>query len=284
VRLTAAHDRQGLSRIEVCVAVVILVILSALVLPAIISARESARRTECKNTLRQLALALQNYHDVMDSFPYGCVGNPKLPPDNRWSWYLCLGNYWGHYGTPIIEYERPWDDPALRPLQLHTWSNGPFREYDVPLTPYPLIKCPNGTKNLCFDGQPLTDYVGTAGIVPNAASLSRDSKRAGVWAYDECRSVEDIQDGTSSTLIAFETGSRNGCWIAGGPATVREYAPELPSIGDGDQFGGLHAGGAMAVYVDGHTRFFAEGTSSEVLSALLTIAGSEPVAEAFEGP
>jgi len=278
VRLNIAHDRHGVSRIEACVTVVILAVLTALIIPAILAARGSARRTQCSNTLKGIAIALNNYHDQMTSYPYGCVGNPDLPPDRRWSWYLCLGNYWGHYGTPLIDYERAWDDPELRPLQLHTWSNGPYREYDVPLTPFPLIKCPDGTKKVCFDGQPLADYVGTAGIAPDAALLARTSKRAGIWAYDECRSVADIQDGTSSTLVAIETSSRNGCWIAGGPATVREYAPTLPSIGDGAQFGGIHPGGAMAVFADGHTQFLADSTSSVVLSSLITIAGSDPVA------
>ena len=118
---TVARYRHGFSRIEACVVLIILALLAALGIPAIQSARESARQTQCKNTLKQLALALHNYHDTMGAFPYGCIGNPDLPPEKRWSWYLCLGNYWGHYGTPIIDYDRPWDDPSLRPLKLHTW-------------------------------------------------------------------------------------------------------------------------------------------------------------------
>lgn len=142
---TVACYRHGISRIEVCVMFLILALLTALILPAVRQSRESARRSECKNTLRNLAHALHNYHDAMGSFPYGCVGNSELPPEKRWSWYLCVGSYWGHYGTPIINYDRPWDDPTLRPLQLHTWRNGPYREFDVPLYPFPVIKCPNGT-------------------------------------------------------------------------------------------------------------------------------------------
>lgn len=276
---TVARNRHGFSRIEVCVVLIILALLAALGIPAIQSARESARQTQCKNTLKQLALALHNYHDTMGAFPYGCIGNPDLPPEKRWSWYLCLGNYWGHYGTPIIDYDRPWDDPALRPLKLRTWRNGPFEEFDVPLVPFTAIKCPNGTRNVYSDGQPLTDYVGTAGIVPDGAFLPRNSDRAGVWAYNECRSFTDVKDGVSTTLIAIETSIRNGCWLAGGLATVRDYSPDDTPIGHGEQFGGLHHGGGMAVFVDGHVDFLADATSPEVLSSLLTIAGSETVAE-----
>ena len=281
---TTACYRHGISRVEACVALLILALLTALVLPAIQQARESTRRSQCVNTLRILALALHNYHDAMGTFPHACVGNSELPPEKRWSWYLCIGNYWGHYGTPIIDYERPWDDPALRPLQLHTWRNGPFEEFDVPLHPFPVIKCPNGTPKTHTDGQPFTDYVGTAGIAPTAALLPRNSVRAGVWSYEECRSHTDIRDGDSTTLLAIETSRNNGCWIAGGPATVRDYAIDRHPVGQGRQFGGLHNGGSMAVFVDGHVRFLAESISPIVLSSVFTIAGSEEVSSGALDP
>lgn len=276
--------RRGISRIEASVVLAILAVLVTLVVPAILSARESARQTQCRNTLKQLVLGLHNYHDAMGSFPYGCVGNSALPPEKRWSWYLCIGNYVGHYGTPMINYERPWDDSDLRPLQLRTWRNGPFEEFDVPLIPYPVIKCPNGTRETYSDGQPFTDYVGTAGIAPDAAFQPRNSNRAGVWANNECRSLSDIHDGTSTTVIAIETRSRNGCWIAGGSATVRDYSPDAAPIGPGRQFGGLHHRGSMAAFVDGHVGFLSDATSPDVLSALLTIAGSEPESDSGVRP
>ncbi|WP_339613615.1 DUF1559 domain-containing protein [uncultured Rubinisphaera sp.] len=243
-----------------------------LVFPAIYHIRESARREQCKNTLKQLSLALLNYHDTYGIFPYGAVGSINLPPEKRWSWYLCIGNFWGHYGVPEIDYNRPWDDPALRPLILHTWRNGPFEEFDVPLVPFPAIKCPNGTLKTHIDGQPFTDYVGTAGVTPEAAMLPASSHRAGLWAYEDGRSLSDIHDGISNTLLAMETSSSNGCWLAGGPSTVREYDPALPTIGSSAQFGGLHSGGGMAVFADGHVSFLAESISTCVLAEMMTIA------------
>lgn len=272
----------GISRIEVAIGLLIAICLAALLFPAVMNARESARRRECENTMKQLAFTLRCYHDAQQSFPQGCIGNPELPPEKRWSWYTAIGNYWGHYGTPAIDHDRPWDDPALRPLQLHTWSNGGpegFEEFDIPLAPPPITNCPNGTPQTHTDGQPFTDYVGPAGIGVGAATEPRNSPRAGLWSYDETRTQFDIRDGESHTLIALETSRDNGCWLAGGPATVRHFNPREPSIGAGGQFGGLHPGGCVAVFVDGHVQFLAKDISPEVLSAAVTIAGDREVDE-----
>ena len=266
----------GLSRVEVCSLLFVLLVLMSIVVVAIQRSRESARRSTCNNNLRSLGNALQNYHAEMNAFPYGCVGNTALQPAERWSWYLSVGNHWGHYGIPIIDYERPWNAPSLRPLQLHTWRNGPEAvvEFDIPLTPFPVIECPNGTSATHADGQPYTDYVATAGIGSDAAQLPRTSSRAGVWAYDERRSLDDILDGASNTLIVIETSSNNGCWLAGGPATVRGYNQTQNPIGANNQFGGLHPNGSMAVFADGHTRFIADTIDPELFSSAITIVSS----------
>ena len=80
----------GLTRIELLILLLIGGICTGIVLPAIEQAREAARRDSCKNNLKQVGLALANYHEVFESFPYGCVGNPKFDPSQRWSWYLGL--------------------------------------------------------------------------------------------------------------------------------------------------------------------------------------------------
>ena len=271
------NDRHGLSRVGVCVTLFSLAVLTAIVIPVVQCARESARRNGCANNLKSLGLTLVSYESAHGTYPKGCVGNAELTPSERWSWYLSIGNYWGHYGFPIIDYDRPWNDPALRPLQLHTWRNGPdvVKEFDVPLFPIPVVKCPNGTPEIHDDGQPYTDYVGTTGIGPRAALLSRADARAGVWAYDECRSVDDIKDGASTTLIAIETSANNGCWIADGKPTLREYDPARGAIGRGKQFGGLHYGGSMAVFVDGSVDFLSQSVSPDVMSSAMTIAETE---------
>ncbi|WP_166831044.1 type II secretion system protein [Thalassoroseus pseudoceratinae] len=68
----SSNDRNaGLSRLETLVVLGVIAILVALVVPAVQSAREAARRTECKNQLKQFAIALHNYHEVNQQLPQG---------------------------------------------------------------------------------------------------------------------------------------------------------------------------------------------------------------------
>ena len=88
-RTQRLHQRRAFTLIELLVVIAIIAILIALLLPAVQQAREAARRSSCKNNLKQLGLALQNYHDTHSVFPPGgvigtCAGNPPpIFPDSR---------------------------------------------------------------------------------------------------------------------------------------------------------------------------------------------------------
>ena len=76
-RVNVFDTRSGFTLIELLVVIAIIAILIALLLPAVQQAREAARRTQCKNNLKQLALAAHNFHDISNRFPAGCFGSPQ---------------------------------------------------------------------------------------------------------------------------------------------------------------------------------------------------------------
>ena len=81
------RGKRGFTLIELLVVIATIAILIALILPAVQAAREAARRTQCKNNMKQLALALHNYHDTNFIFPPGWQGG------NQASWGMLLLPY-----------------------------------------------------------------------------------------------------------------------------------------------------------------------------------------------
>ena len=92
---------RGFTLIELLVVIAIIAILIALLLPAVQQAREAARRTQCKNNLKQIALACHNYHDIYQMFPPAIIRGGRMTSvsNNResWGWHVAI--------LPMIEHD-----------------------------------------------------------------------------------------------------------------------------------------------------------------------------------
>ena len=234
-------------------------VLVALLLPAVQQAREAARRTQSRNNLKQIAIALHNYHDVYGHFPEGTHPNEKLKPGERLSWLAKILPYLDQATLhESIDFEEGWeDDTNEAPLKtkLFVFQNPSARDEN---TEYAT-----------------THYVGLAGLGKEGPELPVTSRKAGVFAYNRGTKIRDITDGTSNTL-AVADGTDHGPWGAGGKATIRPLTKK-PYINGPDGIGGPHQGGIMAGLCDGSVRFISENIDPSVMEALVTIRGGEVI-------
>jgi prepilin-type processing-associated H-X9-DG protein len=235
-------------------------VMVALLLPAVQASREAARRTESKNHLKQLVLAMHNYYEVHKSLPPGTHPNPDLKPDKRLSWLTDLLPFLELqpiYDT--IDFKKAWDDPPNR------------KAVDSPLALF--INPSVGPQKA--NGFPVTEYVGMAGVGVDGPTLPVTSPRAGVFAYDRVTRLDDIKDGTSNTIAISECNKDLGPWAAGGRATIRSLTKQ-PYIDGPDGLGG-HPEGCQVGFADGSVRFISKHIDAKTLEALMTINGHEPV-------
>jgi prepilin-type N-terminal cleavage/methylation domain-containing protein/prepilin-type processing-associated H-X9-DG protein len=113
--------RRGFTLIELLVVIAIIAVLIGLLLPAVQAAREAARRAQCVNNLKQLGIALHNYHDTQGSFPLGGVSNP--PPARNWGVESCLT--WRALILPQLEQQNMYNA-----LNIGINASSPTNAYD----------------------------------------------------------------------------------------------------------------------------------------------------------
>jgi prepilin-type processing-associated H-X9-DG protein len=233
----------------------------ALLLPAVQQAREAARRTQDRNNLKQLGLAMHNYHDVYQMFPSGTVDAPDLKPDKRLSWMASILPFVEQNAAfQSLDLKKPWDDPSnkTRGQQIATYLN------------------PQLTDMVDADGNALTHYAGMAGVGEDAPDLEKGHPRAGIFGHNRKVGIRDITDGTANTIAAMNVKAKLGPWAAGGSPTIRALTKE-PYINGPDGIGGNFGGGANFLFADGSVRFISENVDPKVMRALATMAGQEPI-------
>jgi prepilin-type N-terminal cleavage/methylation domain-containing protein/prepilin-type processing-associated H-X9-DG protein len=218
---SASRSRSAFTLVELLVVIAIIGILIALLLPAVQAAREAARRSQCINNLKQLGVALQNYHDIHQCFPARKGGTSSVAGDTA----RVSGNYLRASAfialLPFVEQQGLYDlivrgDPATPPYGGAPWNGHAIWHHQVPgyLCPSDPFPQPtsgqNGQNNYAFSqGDSITNI------------LDGTSNR-GMFAAQHTVNLREVIDGTSNT-IAMSERVRASFGIGGhNPAAVRE--------------------------------------------------------------
>ncbi len=248
-RSQSVRSRHGFTLIELLVVIAIIAILVALLLPAVQQAREAARRSQCKNNLKQIGLALHNYHDTHNVLPPALIHSGRYNSPayftnggvlNTTGWALLL---------PFIEQSAAYD---LYNFNVCSSSSSP---YDIPVMgtdatnaaviglAQPVLQCPSHI----YAGQMTSSDVGGTGIYSRnqsrrnsyvfAAGVSTDYSgpygstlndvRRGAFGNDGAAKMRDFVDGTSNTIAVgeawggdiYKTSTSYGPWGLAGTHT-----------------------------------------------------------------
>ena len=253
---------KGFTLIELLVVIAIIAVLISLLLPAVQQAREAARRTQCKNNLKQLGLAMHNYHDTFNVFPPGHVSDfpavsPWVSPGNLassevgcWTWATML--------LPSLEQGNVYNvlSPGSQKPQTAAATPAGLQALQTPLS---VFRCPSdiGPNLNNFDNtlggnemvaanysRFITDGTNKIAIATSnymAVSNAGDSTTPAInpyqygpplgVAYQNSRvGIRDITDGSSNTLCIGERAWKYGTLIAGAGTIYAISASPLANI------------------------------------------------------
>jgi prepilin-type N-terminal cleavage/methylation domain-containing protein/prepilin-type processing-associated H-X9-DG protein len=293
--MTNGRHRRGFTLVELLVVISIIALLVSLLMPAVQQAREAARRTSCQNNLKQIGLALLNYHEAFRVFPPGHTssGERLPPPQDPSTTYVCG---WG-WGTMILNQieQGPTADsimPGLVPLTVAALGGNPEFQRQIP-----TYVCPSDTGPVINDLRPLichsdgrnkpsraseptgltvaylarSSYVGGQGV-----SLTHPSD--GIFDRDTSIGIVDVIDGTSNTFLATERryiGFGGATWAGVSRATEQPVLPDDGGFNVVSSFAvrmnsgffgasSMHPSGCNFVMCDGSVRFINENIQSAI--------------------
>lgn len=281
--------RRGFTLIELLVVIAIIAVLIALLLPAVQQAREAARRAQCKNNLKQIGLAIHNYHGTNTMLPLGQIPRPNGNPEARaWAWSVRI--------LPFLEQANLYEqlninaEPIAAAAVSRDYRNNPAGSPEILATrPIPAFVCPSDTG----DAQN-----------PGFMFLAKSNYVASQEIFDvRPYRFRDVTDGLSNTVLASEKALRVGgspaqigaSWAFAyycGTSAISVFSarpeintpfiprPSLPNgIGNGcwrynnDDFIGRaaassnHVGGVHILMSDGSVRFLSNSVASNPLPA-----------------
>lgn len=214
----------------------LIVILIAFLLPATRRARPAAHRTQCKNNLKQIALALHNYMDTYHALPPACTFDEDGKPLHSWR-TLILPYIEQQELYKSIDLSKPWHDPA----NATAYKTVPS-----------VFRCP------------------AADLTPNSTAYMAIVTPGGCFQPGEPRLLSEITDGTSRTLMVIEVASEHAVhWMA------PQDADETMVPGSSPDIRLPHTGGTNAAFVDGSVQFLSANMTPAEWRALISIAGND---------
>lgn len=307
--LKSKRKRPGCSAftlVELLVVIAVIGVVVALLLPAIQAARESARKTQCANNLKQIGLGMQSYVVNHKSFPPGYVSRLLANLDDAgpgWGWASMI--------MPFLE-EVELHKQIDFSVSIHKAAVAPVRLTRVPLfacpsdgTFSPIIDIPSASSTLIICRMAASNYVANAGTIRPTCKICRDAFD-GVFGRNRAIKPKELQDGLSKTLAVGERATywtpaalwgvvpnskvldnRKPGAFAGGPAYVLgttfnegfniETSTEMAHGTEStfaESFGSRHPGGAFFLFCDAGVRFVWEDADPAILNALSTRDGN----------
>lgn len=237
---TTPQQRKGLTLFEFVIAtgVVLLIgFVSVAFFFPVTRGREAARRSQCRNNLKQIGLALHNYHDQYHAFPPAYTVDADGKPLH--SWRTLILPYMDQKALyDKIDLTKPWDDPTNAEV---------FKLYHTD-----SYRCPS-------ESGPVTHTTYLAVVTSNSCLRPGESAR-----------LSDIKDGTSNTLIVTEVDSEHAVpWMAPIDADESLFLAISPTSKL------VHTGGVQAAFADGTVRFLNTSIPTEIRRALISIDGNE---------
>lgn len=307
--------RSGFTLIELLVVIAIIAILIALLLPAVQQAREAARRTQCKNNLKQLALAMHNYHDTVGVFPFGfderetlwsAMILPQIEQANLYStliWQEGGAGNWNANGSPN-------EVAAGTSLNVFMCPSMPVTARDNNGIPH---RAPTSYRGVSSSNAASDDLSTIPSYISPKIALELQSGLDGMFYGCSSVRIRDILDGTSNTIMIGESftdtyvkdNQQMDYWVFGAPQTGgwdcipgdrggTEYSeglgsavvpinsrlnPTIHGVLMEMSFGSYHVGGAQFALADGSVRFLSENLDLGLYQSLASISGGEVVGE-----